>query len=79
MMGTLRFFFSLYATHSIYIAALPVLINWNEKRCSKSDILNIDQELVLENSSAAAVYKLLSTIIYLKAIKYLNIRLTEIH
>ena len=79
MMGTLRFFFSLYATQSIYIAALPVLINWNEKRCSKSDILNIDQELVLENSSAAAVYKLLSTIIYLKAIKYLNIRLTEIH
>ena len=79
MMGTLRFFFSLYATQSIYIAALPVLINWNEKQCSKSDILNIDQELVLENSSAAAVYKLLSTIIYLKAIKYLNIRLTEIH
>ena len=79
MMGTLRFFFSLYGTQSIYIAALPVLINWNEKRCSKSDILNIDQELVLENSSAAAVYKLLSTIIYLKAIKYLNIRLTEIH
>ena len=79
MMGTPRFFFSLYTTQSIYIAALPVLINWNEKRCSKSDILNIDQELVLENSSAAAVYKLLSTIIYLKAIKYLNIRLTEIH
>ena len=35
----------------------------------------MDQELVLENSSSAAVNTLPNTTIYLKAVKYLNIRL----
>ena len=34
---------------------------------------------MLESSSSAAVYTLLSTIIYLKAVKYLNIRMRKIH
>ena len=33
----------------------------------------MDYELVLENSSSAIVYVLPNTIIYLKAMKYLNI------
>ena len=36
--------------------------------------LTMNPELVLENSSPAAVYTLPNTIIYLKAIKCLNIR-----
>ena len=35
----------------------------------------MDHDLVLENSSSAAVYTLSNNIIYLKALKYLNIRL----
>ena len=72
-------FWSLYLTQSIYIAALQFLINWNEKWCNNSNILAMDQELVLENSSSAAVYMLPNIIIYLKAIKYLNIRLRQIY
>ena len=39
--------------------------------------LTMNPELVLENSSPAAVYTLPNTIIYLKAIKCLNIRLSQ--
>ena len=67
-----------YTTRSIYIAALPVLINWIEKQCSKSNILAMDHELVFGNSSSTAVYKLPSTIIYLEAVSNLNIRLRQI-
>ena len=56
----------LYTMQSIYIAVLPFLINWNEKPSSESNIMIMDQELVLENSSSAAVYTLPNTIIYLK-------------
>ena len=38
----------------------------------------MDYKLVLDNSSSAAVYTLPNTIIYLKAIKFLNIRLRQI-
>ena len=49
------------------------------KGCTKSNILTMNHELVLENSSLAAAYSLPNTIIYLKAIKYLNIRLRQIY
>ena len=39
----------------------------------------MDHDLVLENSSSAAAYTLPNTIIYLKALKYLNTRLREIY
>ena len=39
----------------------------------------MDHELVLENPSLAAANTLLNTIIYLKAINYLNIRLRQIY
>ena len=39
----------------------------------------MDHKLVLENSNSAAVYTLPNTIIYLKTIKYLNIRLRQIY
>ena len=39
----------------------------------------MNHKLVLENSSSATVYKLPNTIIHLKAIKYLNIRLRQIY
>ena len=38
----------------------------------------MDHEHVLENSSLAAVNTLPNTIRYLKAVKYLNIRLTDL-
>ena len=63
---------------SSYIAALPFLINWNERWCSESNILTMDHKLILENSSSAAVYTLPNTIIYLKVEKYLNITLRRI-
>ena len=66
-------------TRSIYIVMLPFLINWNERQRSKSNTLTMDHKLVLESSSSAAVYTLLNTIIYLKVIKYLNIRLRQIY
>ena len=69
----------LYTMQSIYITALPFLINWNEKLCSKSNILSMDNGLVPENSSSAAGYTLLNTIICLKTVKYLNIRLRQIY
>ena len=76
MMNTLHFC-SLYTTRSIYIAAIPFLINW--KQWSKSNILTMDHNLVLESSSSTAIYTLLNTIIFLKTIKYLNIRLKQIY
>ena len=33
-----------YTTRYIYRTAPPFLINWNEKRCSKSNILTMDRE-----------------------------------
>ena len=60
----------LYTAWSVYIAGSPFLMKWNKKRCSK-----LQQALVLENSSSAVVYTLPNTIIYLKAMKYLNITL----
>ena len=63
---------------SSYIAALPFLINWNERWCSESNILTMDHKLIQENSSSAAVYTLPNTIIYLKVEKYLNITLRRI-
>ena len=39
----------------------------------------MDDEFVLENYSSAAVYTFPNTIIYLKAVKYLNIRLRQIY
>ena len=67
-----------YTAQSIYMLVLPFLINRNEKRCSKSNILAMNHKLVLEDSSAAAAYTLPNAITYLKAIKYLNIRLRQI-
>ena len=67
----------LYTMQSVYIAVLPFLINWNEKQCSESNIMTIDHET--SSSSSDAVNLLLHTIIYLKTIKYLNIRLRQIH
>ena len=78
-MITTLYFYSLYTMRSIYIASIPFLINWNEKSCGKSNIMIMDHQLVLENSSLAAVYTLPNTIIYLKAIKYLTIRLRQIY
>ena len=60
----------LYTTWSIYIAALPFLKNWYE--------LTINHKIVFENCSKAAVNTLQNTVIYLKAVKYLNIRLRDI-
>ena len=60
----------LYTTWSIYIAALPFLKNWYE--------LTINHKIVFENCSKAAVNTLQNTVIYLKAVKYLNIRLRHI-
>ena len=51
-------------------------LKWEQS--SESNILPIEHELVLENSSSAAVNTLLNTIIYLKAAKYLNIRLRHL-
>ena len=54
-------------------SSTAIFDNWNEKWCSKSNILTMDHELVLQNSSSAAVINtLLNTIIYLKLVKYLN-------
>ena len=38
----------------------------------------MDHSFTLENSSSAAAYTLPNTIIYLKAVKYLNIRLRHL-
>ena len=51
----------LYTAQPIYIAALPFLINWNEKQFSKSKIMTMDHKPVLENSNLAAVYTLPNT------------------
>ena len=80
-----RLYISVYATTTIHLCALrdlciykavpPFLINLDEKWCSKFNIVTMDHKLVPENSSSAAVYTLPNTIIYLKAVQYLNIRL----
>ena len=62
MMTTLNY--CTLTTPSIHLAALSFLINWNEKRCSESNILTMDHKLVLENSSSAPVYTLQITITY---------------
>ena len=69
----------LYTKQPIYRAALSFLINWNEKQCTESNILTMEHELFLENSSSANVNTLSNTIIHLKATKYLNIRLRKIY
>ena len=69
---------SLYTMWSIDIAGLPFLINWNEKLSSESNILTIDHKFVLDNSSSDTVNTLPNTIIYLEAVKYLDIRLRQI-
>ena len=56
-------------TQSIYIAALPFLINWNEKHYTKSSILTMDHKLFVENSSSAAVNTLPNCIIYFECRK----------
>ena len=38
----------LYTRESIYLAALPFLVNLNEKRCNESNTLTMDHELVHE-------------------------------
>ena len=63
-MMTILHFYCLNTRRYIYIAALQFLINWNEKRCSKCNILTMDHELVIEDSSSAAVYTLSVTEYY---------------
>ena len=71
---------SILVHYVIYLqAVLPFLINWNEKQCRESNILTMEHKPVLENSSSAAVNTLLNAIIYLKVIKYLNIRMRQIY
>ena len=64
---------------SIYRAVLSFLIKWNEKWCSESNILTMDHELVLEKTSSFAVCTLPNTIIHLKTVTYLTIRLRQIY
>ena len=68
-----------YTIQSVYIAVLPFLINWTEKPCSESNKVAMDHKLALESSSSAAINTLPNTIIYLKAVKYLNITLRQIY
>ena len=64
----------LYNTQSIYIAALPFLINWNEKHYTKSSILTMDHKLFVENSRSAAVNTLPNYIIYFEGRKVFEYR-----
>ena len=68
-----------YNTRFIYNAALQFLTNWNEKQYNKPNLMTMDHKLVPENSSWAVGYTLPTTMIYLKAVKYLNIVLRQIH
>ena len=68
----------LYNMLSIYIAALPFLINWSEKQCCKSNILTMDHKLVLKISVQLLLTHCWITLFVLKTIKYLNIRLRQI-
>ena len=70
----------MYTIESFYIAALPFLINGNEKRRSEYNIQTMDYKLVLENSSTATVNTLPNTVIYLKTVKYkeLKVRVQKI-
>ena len=71
---------SILVHYVIYLqTVLPFSINWNEKQCRESNILTMEHKLVLENSTSAAVNTLLNAIIYLKVIKYLNIRMRQIY
>ena len=49
------------------------------KKKNESNILTMDLKLVLKNSSSGAVNTLPNTIIYLKAVNYLNIGLRQIY
>ena len=70
---------SILVDFSVYLhISATIFDNWNEKRYSKSNILTMGHKLVFGNSTSATVYSLPNTIIYLKAIKYLNIRLRQI-
>ena len=68
-----------YNTRAFYRAALQFLTNWNEKQYSKPNLMTSDHKLVAENSSSAVAYTLPTTMSYLKAVKYLNIILRQIH
>ena len=68
-----------YNTRFIYRAALQFLTNWNEKQYSKPNLMTMDHKLVAKNSSSAVAYTLPTAMIYLKAVKYLNIVLRQIH
>ena len=65
-------------TWSSNITGLLFWTNWKQKQYSKFNILTMDHNLVLGKSSSAAGNTLPNTIIYLKAVKYLNIRLKQI-
>ena len=64
----------LYTAQFIYIATSVA-----ENQCSKFNILTMVHKLFFENSSSAAVNTLPNTIIYLKTVKYLNVRLRQIY
>ena len=49
-----------------------------QKCCSKSNMVTMDHKHFPENSSSAALNTLPNTIIYLNALKYLNIRLRHL-
>ena len=68
-----------YNTRFIYRAAPQFLTNWNEKQYSKPSLMTMDRKIVPENSSSAVTYTLPTTMIYLKAVKHLNIVLRQIH
>ena len=68
---------SIHVHYAIFLQSSATIFDWNKKQCSESNILTMDHELV--NPSQAAVYTLLNTIIYLKVVKYLNIRLRQIY
>ena len=68
-----------YNTRFIYREALQILTNWNERQYSKPELLAMDHKRGPENSSSAVAYTQPTTIIYLKAVKYLNNVLRQIH
>ena len=69
--------FAAFTLHNLTSATIFDKLKWEVPNKSKK--LTMDHELVRENSSSAAVYTLLNAIIYLRAIKYLNIRLRQIY
>ena len=69
MMTTLHIL-KIHLLQSIYIAAWTFFINWNQKQCSKSNILTMDHKPALENSSSTAIYTLPSAIFYFQVVQY---------